>query len=84
MIDGDTLEIRGQRIRLHRIDAPETGQACLRDGAPWDCGRAAAEVLHELTAGKRVVCAERATGGGLLEAECKAARLDLGAEPVSR
>ncbi len=85
VIDGDALEIRGQRIHLHGIDAPETGQTCLRDGAPWDCGRPAAELLHELTAGKRVVCAERATGGGRpLEAKCKAAWLDLGAEPVSR
>ncbi len=85
VIDGDTLEIRGRRVRLHGIDAPATGQTCRRDGAPWDCGRAAAELLRELTAGKRIVCAERATGGGgLLEAKCKAAWLDLGAEMVIR
>ncbi len=85
VIDGDTLEIRGRRVRLHGIDAPATGQTCRRHGAPWDCGRAAAELLRELTAGKRIVCTERATGGGgLLEAKCKAAWLDLGAEMVIR
>ena len=40
--DGDTIEIHGQDIRLHGIDAPESGQRCYRpDGSPWRCGQKA-------------------------------------------
>ena len=39
VIDGDTLEIHGQRIRLHGIDAPESSQSCyLPHGTAWRCG----------------------------------------------
>lgn len=54
VIDGDTIEIRGARIRLHGLDAPETGQQC-RDasGAPWPCGRRAAFALDDFLAAAR-------------------------------
>ena len=29
IIDGDTIEVFGERIRLHGIDTPETNQRCL-------------------------------------------------------
>ena len=44
--DGDTIEIHGRDIRLHGIDAPESGQRCYRpDGSPWRCGQKAALAL---------------------------------------
>lgn len=43
VIDDDTLELHGQRIRLFGIDAPEAGQACwTASGEAWRCGSAAA------------------------------------------
>lgn len=45
VIDGDTIEIRGEKIRLHGIDAPESGQRCHRSDGEWACGQQAALAL---------------------------------------
>ena len=54
VVDGDGLEIGGQRIRLHGVDAFETRQMC---GA-HACGRASADALRNLVGGRPVDCAE--------------------------
>ncbi len=56
VIDGDTLEIQGQRIRLHGIDAPESRQLCRLDGQPWQCGKDATDALTGKIARQPVTC----------------------------
>ena len=38
IIDGDTIVVAGERIRLQGIDAPELQQTCTAYGQPWACG----------------------------------------------
>lgn len=56
VLDGDSLEISGQRIRLWGIDALEYQQTCQRDGKPWNCGADATRALRQRVSGRRVIC----------------------------
>jgi endonuclease YncB( thermonuclease family) len=58
VIDGDTLEIRGTRIRLNGIDAPESRQTCRdRNGAEYRCGHRAAFSLADKIGSANLACA---------------------------
>src|SRR5919201_1879976 len=46
--DGDTITLKGERIRLRGIDAPEYNQSCEKGGTAYACGRAAREALARL------------------------------------
>jgi endonuclease YncB( thermonuclease family) len=59
VIDGDTLEIHGNRIRLQAIDAPEARQTCEQGGKRWPCGRRAALALADLIGTRPVECRSR-------------------------
>ena len=59
IIDGDTLEVRGSRIRLHGIDAPESAQRCRSEGRIWSCGREATRALVRRIGSHPVTCKER-------------------------
>ena len=83
VVDGDTLAIEGERIRLHGIDAPEQSQNCLLDGADWACGRAATEALKRIVGDRPVECVghERDRYKRLI-AICYVGSLNLNAEMV--
>lgn len=78
VIDGDTLEIHGTRIRFHGIDAPESGQSCRTGGKAWRCGQRAALALSEKIGAGVVTCNPRDKDRyGRVVAVCSAGGEDL-------
>ena len=57
VIDGDTIEIHGERIRIRDIDAPESQQTCAdRHGTTWRCGQKASLALSDWIGQRTVTC----------------------------
>ncbi len=56
IIDGDTIHIKSNKIRLHGIDAPETKQTCKIDNENWYCGKQSTKELKNLINNQKVEC----------------------------
>src|SRR5688572_22906495 len=79
VIDGDTLEIHGQRIRLYGIDAPESSQNCKREsGKLWRCGQRAALNLADYIGAGPIGCEPKSKDRyGRIVAVCHKGKQDL-------
>jgi endonuclease YncB( thermonuclease family) len=79
VVDGDTIEIHGVRIRLYGIDAPESRQLCTRPtGERWRCGQQASLALSDQIGQSTVSCNPRDTDRyGRTVAVCSSRGVDL-------
>lgn len=59
VVDGDTLNMSGDRVRLWGVDAPELRQQCQSPEGPIPCGVVSRDHLERLIAGRDVECEVR-------------------------
>jgi endonuclease YncB( thermonuclease family) len=79
VVDGDTIEIHGRRIRLSGYDTPERGARC----GEVNVHQRAANELDRFIAGRTVRCAPSGTDRyGRTVATCAVAGTDLGEHMV--
>jgi endonuclease YncB( thermonuclease family) len=84
VLDGDSIELDGQRVHILDVDAPEDAQLCFRkaqaiEQGVWPCGREAARALADWIGSRTVTC--DTTGRGVRKAwlaRCTVAGRDLG------
>lgn len=84
IIDGDSLFVRGQEIRLLGIDAPEYRQTCtLQNGNSYPCGKQSRHHLAKLAKIAKLNCTgwEEDKYQRLL-AQCRAGDVDINARMV--
>jgi endonuclease YncB( thermonuclease family) len=82
-IDGDSLRLSGQEIRLRGIDAPELDQTCRVAGRSEACGRAARQALRRILALGLVTCLDEGRDRyGRMLGRCLARGQDIAAAMV--
>jgi endonuclease YncB( thermonuclease family) len=85
VIDGDTVEVHGIRIRLYGIDAPESGQTCSQAGEDIRCGQQAAFALAHKIGSAPISCEQKDRDRyGRVVAVCRLGALDLNAWMVEQ
>ncbi len=79
VIDADTIDVGGTRVRLFGIDAPEMGQPCSADGRTWDCGAWTRDAVSNRFEGSYARCDTRDTDRyGRTVAQCSVDGQDMG------
>ncbi|MBI1339134.1 thermonuclease family protein [bacterium] len=80
VIDADTIEIHGERVRLEGIDAPESGQRCRAPGGGlYRCGAVSANALADWIGEGTVSCIPSGKDRyGRMLAHCSVRGADLG------
>jgi endonuclease YncB( thermonuclease family) len=83
VVDGETLLINGQRVRLFGVNAPDGQQLCQLEGKPYRCGQDAAFALDKLISKRTITCELRDTDRWEAPfAICYTGSQDLGAAMV--
>ena len=71
VVDGNTIIINFQKIRLHGIEAPNAEQLCEIDGESWLCGWEATNALAHIVGRHWVSCRQiRLNEGYVVDATC--------------
>jgi endonuclease YncB( thermonuclease family) len=85
IVDADTLDIDGQRVRIWGVDALERSQNCTdADGAAWACGQRASNVASEFIGARTVKCHARDRDRyGRIVGQCFVGSVDYGEWLVS-
>ena len=56
IIDGDTIHLKGEKIRFSGIDTPELKQTCIKNKQVIKCGIQAKELLVKIIGNKKINC----------------------------